>query len=109
MAGDTRDSNESQPRGPPPGEIAPPAHVNKPKVYEVFNSPPSNANALPDGYGQNTAGSRPEAPKLSEAVKTVRLGDFKQIHMYPCVRESLLTAIGGGFAMGGLRALMGCM
>lgn len=29
--------------------------------------------------------------------------------MYPCVRESLLTAFGGGFAVGGVRALLGGM
>jgi len=27
--------------------------------------------------------------------------------MYPCARESFLTGIGGGFAMGGLRAVLG--
>jgi cytochrome c oxidase assembly protein subunit 20 len=109
MAGDTRDSNQPQPRGPPPGETAPPAHLGAPKIYEVFDSSPNNANALPEGYGQNTAGGRPDNPNLSDAVKTLRLGDFKQIHMYPCVRESLLTAIGGGFAIGGVRVLMGGM
>jgi hypothetical protein len=29
--------------------------------------------------------------------------------MYPCVRESLLMGIGGGFGMGGVRALWGGM
>lgn len=29
--------------------------------------------------------------------------------MYPCVRESWLMGIGGGFAMGGVRALWGGM
>jgi hypothetical protein len=29
--------------------------------------------------------------------------------MYPCVRESLLMGIGGGFGMGGVRALFGGM
>jgi hypothetical protein len=37
----------------------------------------------------------------------VRLEDFKQVHMYPCVRESLLMGIGGGFGVGGVRALWG--
>lgn len=104
MSGKSTDSNP-MPRGPPPGATEPPAHVSKPKVYEVFNAP-ENANALPDGSGQNTAGSHGEGPGLAEAIKTVRLGDFKQVHMYPCVRESLLTGIGAGFAMGGVRALL---
>lgn len=46
-------------------------------------------------------------PSLGEAVKTVRWQDFRQVHMYPCVRESLLTGIGGGFGMFGVRALWG--
>lgn len=104
MAGDTRDNLL---RGPPPGETEPPSHVKTPnKVYEVFNAPPS-ANALPEGSGQNTAGRHEEAPSLATAIKTVRLEDFKQVHMYPCVRESLLMGIGGGFGMGGVRALWG--
>ncbi|KAL3426339.1 hypothetical protein PVAG01_03129 [Phlyctema vagabunda] len=107
MADDTRDSERPIPRGPPPGETAPPDHVKQPKIYEVFNAPPSSANALPEGSGQNTAGGRAEALSLSSAIKTVRLEDFKQVYMYPCVRESLLYGIGGGFAMGGVRALLG--
>jgi cytochrome c oxidase assembly protein subunit 20 len=108
MAGDTRDSSNS-PRGPPPGATEPPEHVKTPnKVYEVFNAPPS-ANALPEGSGQNTAGAHKEPPTLTDAIKTVHIQDFKQVYMYPCVRESLLMGIGGGFGMGGVRALWGGM
>src|SRR4051812_11498015 len=93
MAGDTRDSSSptpSPPRGPPPGATSPPEHISSssPKVYEVFNAPPASANALPEGSGQNTAGGQKEAPTLASAIKTVRVQDFKQVHMYPCVRES---------------------
>jgi cytochrome c oxidase assembly protein subunit 20 len=85
-----------------------PEHVQTPnKVYEVFHSPPESANALPAGSGQNTAGAHEPPPTLAEAIKTVRLQDFKQVHMYPCVRESLLMGIGGGFGLGGVRALFG--
>lgn len=44
---------------------------------------------------------------MTEALKTVRLGDFKQVYMYPCVRDSLMVGIGGGFGVGGVRALLG--
>lgn len=108
MADDTRDQRQSHPANPPPGATAPPEHVGQPKVYEIFEAPPK-ANALPDGYGQNTAGGRPPSVSLSEAVKTVRVGDFKSIHTYPCVREGLLTGIGGAFAVGGTRMLFGSM
>lgn len=110
MAGDTRDSPNPSPRGPPPGAIEPPDHVKTPnKIYEVFNAPapPQSTNALPEGSGQNTAGVKDPTPSLSNAIKTVRIEDFKQVHMYPCVRESLLMGIGGGFGIGGVRALWG--
>jgi len=108
MADDTRDAKQSHPAGPPPGATEPPEHVRQPKVYEIFEAPPS-ANALPQGYGQNTAGGRPPKLSLGEAVKTVRVEDFKNVHTYPCVRESLMTGIGGAFAIGGTRMLFGSM
>lgn len=99
MAGDTRDTAPSQ---------VPPQGTSSPK-YDTFNTPPESANALPYGSGLNTAGSRKEAPSLTQAIKTVRIEDFKQVYMYPCARESLLMGIGGGFGMGGIRALLGGM
>jgi cytochrome c oxidase assembly protein subunit 20 len=109
MAGDTRDKDSlSQPPGATPGENVPPPHVGTPnKVYEIFQGPPESANALPEGSGQNTAGSKPPVARLSDAVKTLRVEDIKQVYMYPCVRESLLYGIGGGFGVGGVRALWG--
>src|ERR1700709_1587901 len=98
MAGDTRDSIPVPPR---------PESTPK-KTFDTFTPPPS-ANALPEGAGRNTAGQHAAAPKLSEAVKTVRLEDFKQVHMYPCVRESLLLGIGGAFGVGGVRMILGGM
>ncbi|KAK2628793.1 hypothetical protein QTJ16_001896 [Diplocarpon rosae] len=100
MAGDTRDSS-------PSGTTENPSPVQKPKKnYEVFHSPPS-ANALPEGSGLNTAGRHEQAPTLASAFKTVRLGDFKQVHMYPCVKDSLLFGIYGAFGVGGARAIWG--
>jgi cytochrome c oxidase assembly protein subunit 20 len=111
MAGDTRDNGSvPQARAHSPEQTAPPPHVSTPnKVYEVFQGPPENANALPEGSGQNTAGSTPQVAKFSDALKTLRVEDLKQVYMYPCVRESLLYGIGGGFGVGGVRALWGGM
>ncbi|KFY43812.1 hypothetical protein V494_01806 [Pseudogymnoascus sp. VKM F-4513 (FW-928)] len=106
MSDDKGAKRQSHPADPPPGATAPPDHVDKPKIYEVFDGT-STANALPEGYGQNSAGRRPQNVSLTEAAKTVRVEDFKNIHTYPCVREGLLTAIGGGFAVGGTRMLFG--
>ncbi|CAL3968977.1 hypothetical protein PZA11_004918 [Diplocarpon coronariae] len=106
MAGDTRDS-PLPPPGSPSGASEPPSHEQTPsKTYEVFNSPPS-ANALPEGSGQNTAGRHEQVPTLASVVKTIRLGDLKQVYMYPCVKDSLLFGIYGGFGVGGARAIWG--
>lgn len=122
MAADTRENSADSSPTPPPGATAPPEHIQsaKPKVYEVFHSSnptassstsprPESANDLPLSASQNTAGANNEQlkPTLTNALKTVRLEDFKQVHMYPCVRDSLLTGIGAGFGVGGLRALLG--
>jgi cytochrome c oxidase assembly protein subunit 20 len=92
MAGDTRDPNSSS--------------ATDTKKYATFNPPPS-ANSLPLEASHNTAGHHGEVPKLSEAVKTVRWGDFKQVHMYPCARDSFLLGIGGAFGVGGVRVVLG--
>jgi len=63
---------------------------------------------LPGGSA-NTAGGRPKDAGLIDAVKTVKLEEFTEIHKKPCVRESLLTGILSGFGMGGVRAVLGGM
>lgn len=106
MSDDKGARRQSHLADPPPGATAPPDHVDKPKIYEVFDGT-STANGLPEGYGQNSAGRRPPNVSLTDAVKTVKVEDFKNIHTYPCVRDSILTGIGGGFAIGGTRMLFG--
>jgi cytochrome c oxidase assembly protein subunit 20 len=69
---------------------------------------PENANLLPGGT-QNTAGGQVKAVSAVDAAKTIKLEEFKEIHKKPCVRDALLTGMGSGFAMAGVRALMGGM
>ena len=78
------------------------------KTYETFNAPtaPENVNALPGG-GINTAGGRPKEAGLIDAMKSVRLEEFREVHKKPCVRDALLTGIGTGFGIGGIRTIMG--
>ncbi|MCJ1326422.1 hypothetical protein MMC10_003086 [Thelotrema lepadinum] len=40
---------------------------------------------------------------LLDGLKSIQLSDFTQVHKIPCARESLLTGMGAGFAVGGLR------
>lgn len=90
MAGDIQ---ESTPRRPTD---------SKPQIVD----PLPNANALPGG-GQNTAGGKNKEASLLDAAKTIRLSDFKQFHKKPCVRDALMTGIGAGFGIGGVRSILG--
>lgn len=69
---------------------------------------PENANELPGG-SMNTAGGQARNANVLDALRSVRLRDFKEVHRKPCVRDALLPGIGAGFAMGGIRAIMGGM
>lgn len=55
----------------------------------------------------NTAGGKVRESSILEAAKTIKLGDFRELHKKPCARESFLVGIGAGFGVGGLRAVMG--
>ncbi len=104
MAADTREPQKA-PVDPPTSSTT---STVSGKTYETFSAPsaPENANALPGG-GLNTAGGRPKEAGLLDAIKTVRIDEFKEVHKKPCARDALLTGIGAGFGIGGLRAIMG--
>lgn len=104
MAADTREP-ERAPLDPATSSTIP---TSQSRTYETFNAPiaPENVNALPGG-GLNTAGGRPKDAGLLKAIKSVRLQELKEVHKKPCVRDALLTGIGAGFGVGGIRAIMG--
>ena len=99
MAGDVEGSGPHRPsdsrsqRADSPGGSTPPTAL-------------SSANALPGG-GQNTAGSKNQEASLLDAAKTIRLSEFKEVHQKPCVRDALMTGIGAGFGIGGVRSILG--
>ncbi|KAI9690076.1 MAG: hypothetical protein M1820_010040 [Bogoriella megaspora] len=68
--------------------------------------PSQSANIMPGGT-QNTAGGQVKQASAVEAFKTIRLDDFKEFHKKPCVRDAMMTGIVAGFAVGGVRALLG--
>lgn len=45
---------------------------------------------------------------VGEAVKMIKPDDFLKVHQVPCGREGMLTGIGGGAAIGGIRYITGC-
>ncbi|RCH86274.1 hypothetical protein CU098_006869 [Rhizopus stolonifer] len=44
--------------------------------------------------------SEQDSPKFTDALKTVKLEDFKDVNKIPCARNALLYGIGAGVAMG---------
>ena len=68
---------------------------------------PPNANLLSAAAGLNTAGGRTKEASYFDALRSVKFADFQEIHTKPCVRDALLTGIGGGFGIGGVRAVLG--
>jgi cytochrome c oxidase assembly protein subunit 20 len=106
MAGDIRETNQNPIQQDSASAPVPQVNVKSPNSHQAFNGP-SNVNILLNNSGQNIASSKSETPTLAEAAKTVRVGDFKQIHKYPCTRDALLTGIGGGFGIGSIRLVFG--
>ncbi|KAH0537338.1 hypothetical protein FGG08_005854 [Glutinoglossum americanum] len=90
MAADTRDE---------------PGSTDSPKTYASF-TPPENANALPGDSPSAIDGRRPNVG-IAEIAKSITLEDFRTVHTKPCVRDSLLMGILGGFGVGGVRAILG--
>ena len=68
--------------------------------------PPQNANMLAGGT-ENTAGGKTKEIGFSDAFESIKAEEFAELHKKPCVRDALMTGIGSGFGVGGLRALVG--
>lgn len=107
MAADTREETAS--KSPESSESR--AFPSKGTAHEPYAVPvaPQNANALPGGAGLNTAGGRMKEASYFDAMRSIQLSDFQEVHKKPCVRDALLTGIGGGFGIGGVRAILGGM
>ncbi|KAL8951882.1 MAG: hypothetical protein Q9222_002157 [Ikaeria aurantiellina] len=78
------------------------------KTYDTFSYPATreNANSLP-GANNTSAGGKPTQAGIVDALKMIRLSDFKEVHKKPCTREGFLTGIGAAFGVGGIRAILG--
>ncbi|MCJ1263379.1 hypothetical protein MMC22_003249 [Lobaria immixta] len=102
MAADTREDSPQQSTSAQPLNSS----SIQDKTYEKFSAAPHNANALPGG-SINTAGGKLRETTIMDALKTIKLEDFKDVYKKPCARDALLVGIGAGFGTGGLRAIMG--
>ncbi|KAI1103004.1 hypothetical protein F4804DRAFT_246295 [Jackrogersella minutella] len=98
-----QDDNEPpRVRGPPPGATAPPDHVKKPQIYEIF------PGSKPEGQASGGAeGQRSPQPTITDAVHSIKSDDFINVHKIPCARQGLMTGIGAGAAVGMGRYVVG--
>lgn len=87
-------SDSSSPREP---SQAPKSSENS----ENFK-PADNANAFANANHENSQSS-----SYIEAARTISAKDFTEVHKKPCVRESLLTGLGVGFGVAGIRSVLG--
>jgi len=72
---------------------------------EPSYKPPQNANLMPGGT-EHTAGGRTTGDvSMADAAQTIKWEDWNQLPKKPCVRDSLMTGIGTGAAMGATRAI----
>ena len=107
MAADTREDTISRSTESSKSTISPSnGTVQEPAAVPAA---PPNANALPGGAGLNTAGGRTKQAGYFDALRSIKFRDFEEVHTKPCVRDALLTGIGGGFGIGGVRAVLGGM
>ncbi|KAK3293010.1 uncharacterized protein B0H64DRAFT_204489 [Chaetomium fimeti] len=97
----------------PPTRDQGPADPNRSWLQQTEATPPqtSQDQAQPHPPQPQTppqpGDGRPRRPTLSEAAQSIKPGDFLTFHQAPCARSGLLTGIGAGAAMGGIRWIMG--
>ncbi|KAI9797964.1 MAG: hypothetical protein M1833_005020 [Piccolia ochrophora] len=111
MAADTRDASSASSVHPYSSSQSPSATPTptSPQSYELFipsdSTPPS---ASPNAAGAaNPAGVHSAELTFGEAAKSIKVEDFKTIHLRPCTRDSLLLGISSAFGVGGIRAVLG--
>ncbi|KAL8927135.1 MAG: hypothetical protein Q9208_002519 [Pyrenodesmia sp. 3 TL-2023] len=104
MAAETRGPKAS---GQPSGSPDSPSPAGR--IYDTFNYPATaeNVDSLPGAHGKHVGKQQPMNAGYIDAVKSIRLADFTEVHRKPCTREGFLTGIGAGFGAGGVRAVLG--
>lgn len=99
MDEETRPRRKKQPRHPdfPKTQAG--------KLWEAFGNPEEPINEMPGGT-YNTAGGRPRDITWRDTL-SVNLNEYGKLYQKPCVRDSLLVGLAGGFGVGSLRAVLG--
>ncbi|KAF2634225.1 hypothetical protein P280DRAFT_414257 [Massarina eburnea CBS 473.64] len=101
MADDTRKSQSA----PQPSPYIPPS---APSTTDVLRAPRAPANTMPGGTAHTAGGQRPDAEGLRyiDVVRNLPADYYLNFHKRPCVRDSQMTAIPGGFFVGCISAIL---
>lgn len=75
------------------------------KLWDAFGNPEEPANALARAT-YKPRGKDPKDVPYSEIIGSFPVSEMTTLHKRPCARESLLTGIGVGFGVGGLRGVL---
>ena len=76
------------------------------KLWDAFGNPEEPVNALANAT-YKPRGKDPKDVSYSEVVGSMSMSEISSFYKAPCARESLLTGIGAGFGIGGIRAVFG--
>ncbi|CAL5870200.1 uncharacterized protein PFLUO_LOCUS4435 [Penicillium psychrofluorescens] len=76
------------------------------KLWDAFGNPEEPVNVLANAKYKPPGKSAKDA-NYSELVGNISLNELSNIHKTPCARDSLMTGIGAGFGIGGVRAIFG--
>jgi cytochrome c oxidase assembly protein subunit 20 len=102
MADDTRQSTTASPA--PTAYPAPTAQDTAQEAVR-YRTP---ANSLPGGTAHTAGGEKFDDESLiTKAVRTIKPEDFLNVPYQPCAKDSLMTGMLSGFAMGGLMGIVG--
>ena len=108
MAADTReDASPKRPESSNPTAAPSKGTAHEPRAVSVAPSPDTSANTFAAVGSLNTAGGRTKEASYLDALRSIKLSDFQEVHTKPCARDAFLTGIGSGFGIGGVRAVLG--
>lgn len=116
MAEDSRDSSSSQEPGSHVPASTPSTDPKKlqhefpqsqvGKLWDAFGNPDERVNVLANA-SYKPQGKDPKDVSYSDVVGSVSMSEIFSFYKAPCARESLLTGIGAGFGIGGVRGIFG--
>lgn len=76
------------------------------KLWDAFGNPEEPVNVLANAT-YKPPGKSSKDVSYSEVVGSMSLSEVSSFYKAPCARESLMTGIGAGFGIGGIRGIFG--